>query len=342
MNISPQFLGHTGILKFEQLRSNRVLSKDFSFWKTNIDGNSSNVLKRKHFDLAAESILFLDKTWTLFSGCGFLRSPNGNWILESFSFPYEHEFRTYFSQQKQAINHIHLNGIYFVFTNVGYSNYYHVLTELLPRLEFFMPFKGKVKLLVSEHIPNYLQEAFDLMGISKKDIQIIRDGIDYSADTLITIPWGLNFIPERFEFLKNALNQSNQDSTSKRKRIYVSRKSESVRSIANEDQLYPILDHFGFTLVESQHLSLHQQIDLFSEAEWICGPHGAGLSNLVWMNSPKVIEISPFDYTNECFLHVALACNSQFYTRIEAIYSGSEKTMTIEPEFISDLFENIL
>jgi len=330
MMVEQRFFNQSGIIRNEQLRSNRVISRDFSFSIIDSEGIFSTVLKRKHFEINPEQLLFLNKNWTLFSGCGFLKSPEGNWIIDSFSFPFETEFKSYFHKQKPSTRSVHLSGIYFVFTNVGFSNYYHVLTELLPRLEFYMPFKGKVKLLVSEHIPTFLVEAFDFLGITKNDIQLVRDGVDYTADTLLTIPWGLNFIPERFEFIKKSLPVRNTNVVPS-KRIYVSRKSDSVRSITNEDEITPILESFGFEIVESQKKSLAEQIKKFSEAELICGPHGAGLSNLLWMKSPNVIEIRPAHFANDCFLHSALINNANEYAVFEAKSFGNEKTMTVDP-----------
>ena len=334
MMIKQRFFNQSGIIRNEQLRTTRILSKDFSFSKWELNGSYAKVLKRKHFEINPEYLLFLDKDWTLFSSCGFLKSPEGNWITDSFSFPFETEFKSYFNQQIPAKRSVHLSGIYFVFTNVGFSNYYHVLTELLPRLEFYMPFIGKVKLLVSENIPSFLAEAFDLLGITNNDIQLVRDGIEYTADTLMTIPWGLNFIPERFEFIKNNFLKRTVDYNAdkpKSKRIYVSRKSESNRSIVNEEDIIPILDSFGFECVESQKMSLSEQITLFSTAAVICGPHGAGLSNLLWMSSPKVIEIRPENFANDCFLHAALIKNASNYAVFETNTHGDEKTMTVNP-----------
>ena len=340
MKVEQHFFNQSGIIRNEQLRPTRVISKDFSFTKSDTEGNSSTYLKRKHFDINSEHLLFLDKNWTLFSGCGFLKSPEGNWILDSFSFPFEKEFKSYFNQQKPANRSVHLAGIYFVFTNVGFSNYYHVLTELLPRLEFYMPFKGKVKLLVSEHIPSYLEEAFKLLGLSKSDIQLIRDDVEYTADTLITIPWGLNFIPERFEFIKTSLqkNAANADS----KRIYVSRKSETIRSITNEEEIVPILESYGFEMIESQKLSLAEQIMIFSNAEILCGPHGAGLSNLLWMNSPKMIEIRPEHFSNDCFLHSALITNSTEYAVFETRSIDNKNTMIVKPVIFEAFLNQVI
>lgn len=296
----------SGILKQEILRPNRVFSTDYveNLFLTN--GKIQTFTKRKRFDLDQENLLFLDKSWKLYSGCGFMNNANQTWILPSFSFPFKDEFVEHFHKElnQHGIKSTkHLNGFYFVFTNVGYTNYYHVLTELLPRLEFFLPFKGKMKLLVSESQPFFLKEAFQLLGIDEHDIQVIKHGIEYSADAFVTIPWGMNFIPERFNFLKNALGKT---ASNRKKRLYISRKNEKTRHILNETELLPLLDSYGFEYVETQNLSLNEQIRLFSESDFVISPHGAGLANMLWMEKPAFLEIRPENYENECMSHLAL------------------------------------
>ena len=67
-----------------------------------------------------------------------------------------------------------------------------------------------------------------------------------------------------------------------RRRIYVSRANASGRKIANEEEILPILTSRGFVCSELEEMSLSAQIELFSKAEAVVAPHGAGLTNLVW------------------------------------------------------------
>jgi capsular polysaccharide biosynthesis protein len=47
-----------------------------------------------------------------------------------------------------------------------------------------------------------------------------------------------------------------------------------------------------FKLIDPSKLSLSQQVEAFSNAEIILGPHGAGLTNIMFCNpGTKVIEI---------------------------------------------------
>jgi capsular polysaccharide biosynthesis protein/Flp pilus assembly protein TadD len=63
------------------------------------------------------------------------------------------------------------------------------------------------------------------------------------------------------------------------RRLYLSR-SQS-RRIVNEPELQPLLDRWGFETVP-EGLSFTEQVALFSEAQWVLGPHGAAFTNTLF------------------------------------------------------------
>lgn len=320
-----------GILQQTKMREARSLSFVFDSIQCSVSGNITHQKKKKTFDLSAESILFLDHRWELTNLNGHFRFQDHYWALDSFSFPYPNEFLQHLpgvTTQKT-----HLKGLVFPFTNVGYSNYYHVLTELIPRLEFILPLKGKVRLALAEPSPAFVWDALKMLGFAQNDFLFLKSDVRYSADTWLMIPWGLNFIPERFSFVKNQLGLK----TLPKRRIYITRKNENTRKIVNEDKLIPLLNAYGFEYVEAEKLSLNAQIKLFSEAEWIMSPHGAGLSNVLWMNQPKCIEIRPENYANECFTHLALSCGATQTTIIETPTVDSNQNMSLPIEQLKSM-----
>lgn len=80
-----------------------------------------------------------------------------------------------------------------------------------------------------------------------------------------------------------------------RKRLYLSRRTAKVRRILNEDEVISRLEAQGFQAVQPETLTIPDQIKLFSEAEAIVAPHGAGLTNMIFAASPKIIELIPAD-----------------------------------------------
>jgi hypothetical protein len=88
--------------------------------------------------------------------------------------------------------------------------------------------------------------------------------------------------------------------------VYVSRVSSS-RSFSNEVELIQKLNGVpGVEVVELEKLSFLEQVGLFANASMIIGPHGAGLTNQLWMPpGSDVIEFADMDYLNAVFENLA-------------------------------------
>jgi hypothetical protein len=79
-------------------------------------------------------------------------------------------------------------------------------------------------------------------------------------------------------------------------RIFISRTSEGAprgRQIINEAELLAALEPYGFKAYQLEKMPISDQINLFYDAEFIIAPHGAGLANLIYTKSAKVIELFP-------------------------------------------------
>jgi hypothetical protein len=65
-------------------------------------------------------------------------------------------------------------------------------------------------------------------------------------------------------------------------RIYIDRRDSANRSLANEEEVITALARYGFVPVRLEALSLAEQIGLFGNARVIVGPHGGGLTNILF------------------------------------------------------------
>jgi capsular polysaccharide biosynthesis protein len=76
------------------------------------------------------------------------------------------------------------------------------------------------------------------------------------------------------------------------RRIYISRRTATKRRVVNEQELIDALGAIGIESIESETLSLTEQMRLFSEAELVVAAHGAGLTNILFAApGTRVIEI---------------------------------------------------
>ena len=74
--------------------------------------------------------------------------------------------------------------------------------------------------------------------------------------------------------------------------VYVTRRT--MRRVSNAPQLERFLSQHDFTAYALEDLSFDQQVDLFSQANLVVAPHGAGLANILFCQpGAKVLELSP-------------------------------------------------
>jgi len=87
-------------------------------------------------------------------------------------------------------------------------------------------------------------------------------------------------------------------------RIFIARRGP--RSIVNEREVLRALQPLGFRSFRLETLSLAEQVALFHRAECVVGPHGAGLTNLLFCRSgTPVIEIGTPYRPWACFYEIA-------------------------------------
>jgi capsular polysaccharide biosynthesis protein len=85
----------------------------------------------------------------------------------------------------------------------------------------------------------------------------------------------------------------------RRRRLYVSRRGQPMRVMVNEMALEAALVRRGFQIVRPERMSVADQIALFSQAEVIVGPTGAGLTNAVFAAPGcQFVEIQPENFAS--------------------------------------------
>jgi len=75
------------------------------------------------------------------------------------------------------------------------------------------------------------------------------------------------------------------------RKLYVTRRHAKVRRFINEDEVADYLTARGFEVVALEERPFHEQVKLFAEAKIVVAQHGAGLINLLFAQSPRVLEI---------------------------------------------------
>lgn len=66
-------------------------------------------------------------------------------------------------------------------------------------------------------------------------------------------------------------------------KIYLSRAKQVLRFIENEKEVFDLLAKYGFKKIIAEDLSYDEQISIFKKAKYLIAPHGAGLTNVLFM-----------------------------------------------------------
>ena len=100
-----------------------------------------------------------------------------------------------------------------------------------------------------------------------------------NTDDGVTVPELPNWLRHKFTLRGQKQN----------KKIWISRENSITRKVLNEQEI--ILALKGWQIVKLESMSFLEQMKLFSNAEVVVAPHGAGLINLLWCYpKTKVIE----------------------------------------------------
>lgn len=97
--------------------------------------------------------------------------------------------------------------------------------------------------------------------------------------------------------------------------LYVSRADAARRRLANEAELERALVRLGFSVVRPGEHPVAEQRRLFASSRLVVGPHGAGLTNVVFMHpGTALVELACRDYVNACYYRLAQVMDVRYFT----------------------------
>ncbi|QDZ19175.1 hypothetical protein HOP50_02g16890 [Chloropicon primus] len=227
--------------------------------------------------------------------------------------------------------------------------YYHFVVETLPKLallkEAGLP-EGTKILMWGE---SYEQKFLDVLGIPQEMVVKYDPLKVYTADVLY-FPTPVPRITPAREALEltreelgagEALPESERDLI-----IYCTRKQASTRSVSNEQELLSSLEA-AFpdekVVVYDNIDDVATLVDLFKRAKVIMGPHGAGLSHMLFAApGTHVLEFQFMRDPPMMFWHLAAALNQDYWLLPVANAWWMQKEMHIPVEEVVDMVAAML
>lgn len=94
------------------------------------------------------------------------------------------------------------------------------------------------------------------------------------------------------------------------------------RKVVNYQQFINELYDRGFKPYILEELSFQEQVNLFTDADIILGPHGAGFANMIFSNDPLIIEMFPKDVLRPHFYFLANVLGYKYEGIVTESYKG--------------------
>jgi len=185
------------------------------------------------------------------------------------------------------------------------NSYFHWMFDLLPRFELLrrahVDMRSIDYFVVNSTSQPFQQETLKHLGIEN----VIEGRNQHLKAEMLLVPslpgvmgdmprWTCDFL--RKEFLAVAAP------TRRSKLIYISRQGATYRKLRNEAAVVKRLEKYGFQSVALEEMTFAEQVSVFKNADVVAGPHGGGLTNLVFCSpATKVIELFSPKYVNGCY-----------------------------------------
>jgi hypothetical protein len=198
---------------------------------------------------------------------------------------------------------LRVGGRLVALTHPRQKNYFHWLFDVLPRIALLEAANTQWDALYVDQSHEFQRESWSRLGLSGDVIDASRFNSAHSAELVVPSAPSTSGVMPRWacDWLRSRLG-SNLGPSNTGRRLYVSRAKVGTGMIDNEDSVRACLEKRDFTTVNCEDLPMKEQIALFSQAEVVLGPHGAGLSNVLFAPSNcTLIELFGAPHLNLCY-----------------------------------------
>ena len=210
-----------------------------------------------------------------------------------------------------------------------WANYYHWITEAIPRLWLVKDQLKHLVLIFPEDFKSNVYITESLRPFSFKDIYYVPKQTNLFVKNLCLPqlkPWSECYDPKlvrmQRDFYTGYVAREFDINLKCGKRIYVSRKYATKRRIQNEGEVEEIARKHHFTIIHCEQLSFFQQVSVFSQAELFVSIHGAGLTNMSFMPpGSRILELhkritNDSDQHSLVYWRLASALNHHYYHQV--------------------------
>jgi capsular polysaccharide biosynthesis protein len=242
-------------------------------------------------------------------------------------------------------------GEYFNLTLFWWNNYYHWNCDILPRLLLALrQLPPDTRVILPPNLTAWQRRSLGLLGLPSERCVEYSGRRPWKVKGLLWVSplsmtgdhhsQGLNEV--RHIVLSRVIGKP---SISGHRRLYLQRKNTHGRRVSNESALLPILEDFGFENIDCADLSYDEQVNLFSQARIVVGPHGAAFTNLLW--SPpdtQVLEIFEPGSVRRCYWSLSAALGHAYSCAVATASKqpGREADLVIDQTLFAGALKRVV
>lgn len=184
----------------------------------------------------------------------------------------------------------------------GNGNYYHWLTDVLPKLEVLkksgFAIQNEDVVIVPRISARFQLETLEKFGILERQVYQTHTNSPWITADSVTVPYLKNTMALTMgrwlpHFLKALLLSPEIGIFDATEKIFVARDPDKKggRRLSNYDEVIKEFKSQGFRVVFPEDYTVTQQAEIFAKARVVAAPHGAGLANIIFCQpGTKVIE----------------------------------------------------
>jgi len=188
----------------------------------------------------------------------------------------------------------------------GYYDFVFLVATKLSRIKDALPSMDFAGMAVTYPLFNssYEKEYLQLLDVDAENV-IDSTRVKISPSRLVTgnsAHWYPN-VADIISLKQNIWKKFTPEKTEP-KRIYINRKGR--RCVTNEAELVEMLKKLDFVIIDDKPRSVTEQVEIYYNASFILGPHGASFSNIIWCRpGAHLMELFSGNYVPDFFLYLA-------------------------------------
>jgi capsular polysaccharide biosynthesis protein len=189
------------------------------------------------------------------------------------------------------------------------TGYYHWICDVLPRLHNVLSrLTPDIQVILPPGMATWQKRSLELIGLPQNQWLSYADRRPWKVEHLLfasPVAMTGDLEENSIKWVRDTIWQCALGGIPARagwKRLYLTRKNTWSRNLVNEVELLPLLLERGFEIIDCGGLNFDEQVQLFSEAACVVGPHGAAFTNILWsLPGVKVFEIFEPTAVRRCY-----------------------------------------